>query len=382
MASDLTRCDPAEDHHWLLVASGNVSVSDPKDNKAGENIAITIKHLRETAAAAERGLSTVYLPGQGFKTVDANSKELLQFLPEGQQKIVNLAEDLMLARSDYHDIPEQAQSQKWNLDFQGWLFLHFRLEGVSREIRPDGRVTTLGGQSFLLSASQGGPGSTREVLGDSWRTVGIACKPSFIQRELRLVHDDLPEDLQRFQDGDPEIELWYAGDLTSEMSAVANTLLHPSVHKSVRPIYLRAKAVELVCLAIDRLRQPEQVESSTVKLNKYDISCLHFAKQILDESRKAPKLAELARRVGVNRNKLAVGFKHVFGMTVGGYHRELRLQRAYAQLQDPDVTVGRIADEAGYRDAGSFSKAFKQRYGVLPSDLRAQPAGCRHRLDS
>ena len=357
---------------WILASSA-LSVADPNDDKPGDNIAITIKHLRETAKAAEQGLSTVYLPGEGFKTVDAQSEELLKFLPEGQQKIVNLAEDLMLARSEFHDIPEEAHSQKWSLDFKGWLFLHFRLEGVSREIRPDGQVTTLGGQSFLLSASQGGPGSTREVLGDSWRTVGIACKPSFIQRELRLMHDDLPEDLQRFQEGDPEIELWYAGDLTPEMSAVANALLHPSVHKSVRPIYLRAKAVELVCLAIDRLRQPEQVVSSSVKLNKYDISCLHFAKQVLDESRKPPKLDELARRVGVNRNKLAVGFKHVFGMTVGGYHRELRLQRAYAQLQDPDMTVGRIADEAGYRDAGSFSKAFKQRYGVLPSDLRASP---------
>ena len=375
MAHDLTHYDPREDYDWLVLPCSSLSVSDPNDDKSDDNIAITIKHLRETAKAAEQGLSTVYLPGEGFKTVDAESEELLKFLPEGQQKIVNLAEDLMLARSEFHDIPEEAQSQKWSLDFQGWLFLHFRLEGVSREIRPDGQVTTLGGQSFLLSAAQGGPGNTREVLGDSWRTVGIACKPSFIQRELRLVHDDLPEDLQRFQDGDPEIELWYAGDLTPEMSAVANALLHPSVHKSVRPIYLRAKAVELVCLAIDRLRQPEQVVSSSVKLNKYDISCLHFAKQILDESRKPPKLDELARRVGVNRNKLAVGFKHVFGMTVGGYHRELRLQRAYSQLQDSDMTVGRIADEAGYRDAGSFSKAFKQRYGILPSDFRAGPDG-------
>lgn len=187
------------------------------------------------------------------------------------------------------------------------------------------------------------------------------------------MHDDLPHDLRRFQDGDPDIELWYAGELTPEMTSVANALLHPAVHSSVRPIYLRAKAVELVCLAIDRLRQPEQVIASTVKLNKYDISRLHFARQILDECRKPPSLGELARRVGVNRNKLAVGFKLVFGVTVGAYHRALRLERAYAQLQDTGISIGRVADEAGYRDAGSFSKAFKRRYGFLPSDLRTQP---------
>ena len=97
---------------------------------------------------------------------------------------------------------------------------------------------------------------------------------------------------------------------------------------------------------------------------------MHFAREILDGSRRAPTLDELARRVGVNRNKLAVGFKHVFGMTVGAYHREQRLERAYDMLRNPDISIGRVADEAGYRDAGSFTKAFKNRYGVLPSELR------------
>lgn len=132
-------------------------MSDRVDDKPSKKIPLTIGDLRATAQAGERGLSTVYLPGEGFKTVDADSQELLRFLPKGSQKIVNLAEDMMLARSEFHDIPEEAQGQQWHLDFHGWLFLHFRLEGVSREIRPDGRVTTLGGHSFLLSASQGRP---------------------------------------------------------------------------------------------------------------------------------------------------------------------------------------------------------------------------------
>ena len=128
--------------------------------------------------------------------------------------------------------------------------------------------------------------------------------------------------------------------------------------------------MELVCLAVDRLRQPEQLGESAIRLSKYDITCMHFAREILDESRRAPTLDELARRVGVNRNKLAVGFKHVFGMTVGAYHRDRRLERAYDMLRNPDISIGRVADEAGYRDAGSFTKAFKNRYGVLPSELR------------
>ena len=335
-----------------------------------EQVSITMADLQEHGAAYDRGLSTIYLPGEGFKTFEKGSNDSAEFLPQGSQKIQNLAEDLMLARSDWHGIPENAHSQRWALDFRGWLFLHFRLEGLSRETRPNGETTTLGGQSFLLSASQGGPSGTREILGNSWRSVGIACRPSFVSNELKISNEKLPAELRRFQEGDPEIEFWYAGEMTRDMTAVAKALLNPTVHKSVRPIYLRAKAVELVCLALDRLRQPEPPAETAIRLSRHDISCMHFARQILDSSRKPPTLEELARRVGVNRNKLAVGFKHVFGVTVGAYHRDLRLDRAFEMLKDADVTIGCVADEAGYLDAGSFTKAFKVRFGILPSDVR------------
>ncbi len=335
-----------------------------------ERVVVTMQDLYDSAAAVGDGLSAVCLPGEGFKYVRPGEEEPSEFLPQGTSKVVNLSEDLMLARLDMHGIPEDAQKQRWALDFRGWLFLHFRLEGVSRETRPDGESTMMGGQSFLLSGSQGGPSGTREVLGDSWRSVAIACRPSFVSDELRVSSDTLPPELQRFQDGDPDGEFWFAGEMSSEMMQVASSLLEPTVHSSVRPIYLRAKAVELVCLALDRLRQPVCETTSSLRLSKYDVSCMHFARQILDASRKPPTLDELAKRVGVNRNKLAVGFKHVFGLTVGAYHRDLRLQRAYEMLQSNELPIGRIADEAGYRDAGSFTKAFKNRYGTLPSELR------------
>lgn len=346
------------------------------DSRAGarsptvERIKLTMQDLQQQAAAAARGLTTIYLPGQGMREVAPDSPEAQRVLPGGTQEIVNLTEDLMLTRCDFHDIPDEALEQQWELDYRGWLFLHFRLDGLSREESPDGRVTTLGGHSFLLTTSMTSGAGTRELMGNNWKTVGIACKPSFLAREIHVADDDLPEEVRRFQSGDADTTLWFAGDMSADMTAVATAIMQPSVHPSVRPVYLRAKTVELVCLAIDRLRQPEPLVASAVRLSRHDVDCLHSARQILDETHKPPSLDHLARKVGLNRNKLAMGFKHVFGMTVGEYHRELRLQRAYAKLQAADLQVSRIADEAGYRDAGSFSKVFKQRFGVLPSEVK------------
>lgn len=330
---------------------------------------LSITDLQTSAVAAKNGLETLYLPGQGLRCLEPDAREA-EGLPDlGRRDILHLAPDLMLSRSEMHTIPAWAHTQRWQFDFRGWCYLHFRLEGVSRECAPDGRTRIMGGQSFLFTASTTASSGAREVLGENWRTVGVACKPSFISRELGGVDAELPEMLRRFEAGDPDAAFWYAGDLSSEMSVVANALLLPPVDARIQPVYLRAKVVELVCLALDQLRFPEQDAQPALRLSRHDILCLHAAREILDESRQPPSLDELARRVGLNRNKLALGFRHVVGKTVGDYHRELRLERARVRLADPDGRIGQVAEEAGYRDAGSFSKAFRLRYGLLPSEV-------------
>jgi len=346
---------------------------------SAECIPVTIRALKDSAATAEQGLTAIFLPGDagGLESAHAAAGQLpgqaLQH--KGIHEILNLTDDLMLTRMDVHHIPEEAHLQRFALQFDGWLFLHFRLDGLSREASPKGDTATLGRHSFILSASRHGQPSTREVLGDSWRTVGIVCQPSFVTRELQLRNEELPAELQRFQAGEDKVDFWYAGEMTNEMARVANALLHPSVSSGVRSIYLRAKVVELVCLAMDRLQRAQPVLGPSVRLGRHDIACLKEARTILEHSRVAPSLDGLARRVGLNRSKLAAGFKQVYGSTIAAYHRELRLEEAFQALKCRSATIGRVADEAGYSDAGSFTKAFKARYSILPSEVIADTVG-------
>jgi AraC-like DNA-binding protein len=83
-------------------------------------------------------------------------------------------------------------------------------------------------------------------------------------------------------------------------------------------------------------------------------------------------LEMVARQVGINRTKLALGFKQVFGVTVGEYLREHRLDLAREALEQQTRSVGEVAAMAGYCDAGSFTKAFRARYGSLPSLIKTE----------
>ncbi|NNN30988.1 helix-turn-helix domain-containing protein [Streptomyces sp. S3(2020)] len=74
---------------------------------------------------------------------------------------------------------------------------------------------------------------------------------------------------------------------------------------------------------------------------------------------------------------------HQDGHTVGGWIRQLRLERCRADLADPLLAaspVHAIASRWGFTSAAHFSQAFRHAYGLTPRDYRrdsAYPAGPR-----
>ena len=328
--------------------------------------------LRLMAANEAKGLLPVYRADGAFEYADRDTVLPTPRSQFGSQEILNFGDDLLLIRTDWRNITEEFKSSsRWSYDNRGWMYFHFRLEGESEEVTPDGIRRHLDGECFLLSASMRPRPFARDLLGNSWRTVGIGCRPSFLTRDVPVAGHTLPLELQRFQSGDADVDFFYTGRLTGDMKSAVTTLLHPSVHGVMRPLYLQAKVVELMCLALDRVQTPEEATVQSLRLTRRDVACLQDVQRLLATSHVAPSLDELARRVGLNRRKLALGFKQIYGVTIGAWHRDRRLAEARELLERGGISIGCAAGLAGYSDAGSFSKAFRARYGCLPSDLTA-----------
>jgi transcriptional regulator GlxA family with amidase domain len=63
------------------------------------------------------------------------------------------------------------------------------------------------------------------------------------------------------------------------------------------------------------------------------------------------------------------------GTTFAEYLLAQRLARAHAMLRDPrrdGDKITTVAFDAGFADVSYFNRAFRQRYGAAPSDVRAQ----------
>lgn len=82
-----------------------------------------------------------------------------------------------------------------------------------------------------------------------------------------------------------------------------------------------------------------------------------------------PTLAEVAAVAALSPNHLIRTYRAAFGRTPHQHLTELRLQRAHRLLTTRDRSVTEVCLEVGFSSLGSFSDAFRRRFGVRPSHL-------------
>jgi AraC family transcriptional regulator len=63
-------------------------------------------------------------------------------------------------------------------------------------------------------------------------------------------------------------------------------------------------------------------------------------------------------------------FTASIGENIAGYVRRVRLERAGRKLRMGAVDITEVALAAGYDTHAAFSKAFKQQFGLSPSEFR------------
>lgn len=78
----------------------------------------------------------------------------------------------------------------------------------------------------------------------------------------------------------------------------------------------------------------------------------------------------IARHFGIKESRLYYLFRKFSDTGPAGYQQTCRLKQAAALLKTGGITVEDVALAVGYSDGFSFSKQFKQKYGVAPSSFQ------------
>ena len=81
-------------------------------------------------------------------------------------------------------------------------------------------------------------------------------------------------------------------------------------------------------------------------------------------------MTDIAASLGVSRFQLSRIFRSQTGFSLLGYRNQLRLRAALDRLADPSTRLHALADELGFANHSHFTAAFREAFGLRPSELR------------
>jgi transcriptional regulator GlxA family with amidase domain len=152
------------------------------------------------------------------------------------------------------------------------------------------------------------------------------------------------------------------------MNSAIRQLLECPYTGAVKQIFIESKAIELIAHKLAQFQLPDAKKVTGLKPSSDDVERVLKAEKILRRDIECPpKLLDLAHAVGTNHCTLNKGFMEVFGTTVFGHLREMRLIEARRLMEEEDMNVTQTALAVGYNSIATFSRAFLEFFGRSPS---------------
>ncbi len=115
--------------------------------------------------------------------------------------------------------------------------------------------------------------------------------------------------------------------------------------------------------------------TDTQILTEYDECINDVQKYVREHTNEELNRAVLAAVAGFSVPHFHRIFTAHVGENIASYVRRVRLERAARKLRMGAVDITEVALAAGYDTHAAFSKAFKQHFGLSPSEFRQ--LGCR-----
>lgn len=156
------------------------------------------------------------------------------------------------------------------------------------------------------------------------------------------------------------------GRISPSMAIVLNQLMNYNLHPTIKPLYFKAKAYELLSLYFNRPADAD-VEQCPFLADEDNVSKIKKAKQIIiGRMAEPPTLQQLADEINLPLNKLKEGFKQIYGDSVFSFLFDYKMEVARQLLATGSHNVNEVGLKVGYSTSSHFIAAFKKKFGTTP----------------
>ncbi|MFH6767431.1 AraC family transcriptional regulator [Gaetbulibacter aquiaggeris] len=244
-----------------------------------------------------------------------------------------------------------------------YIQFHFCIKGLSKFLFNEGTYTLdiLEENSLLLYNPQKDLPINLEINPNSWVvTVLISIK------KFHSLFSQEADYISFLNDDNKEKKYYKDGEISASMSIVLNQLINYNLNQSIKHLYFKGKAYEILSLYFNR-NEDTNIEQCPFLVDETNVTKLRRAKDIIiSKMAEPPSLQELADEVGLSLKKLKEGFKQIYGDTVFGFLVEHKMEFARKMLEAGDCNVNEVGLKVGYSTSSHFIAAFKKKYGTTP----------------
>lgn len=253
--------------------------------------------------------------------------------------------DLILSDAHYS---EYHFSPHYHLDYHIGLVI----DGIQRQ-RFDGKTVLLGPGRISVMP----PGEVHDGIGyenSDYRMKTFRVSPTL----LREYFEDIFE---------THAEPSFGGAMV-ENSQISNRLLalHHDIQRanSISPLALEEHWLKLMAPLFSQLC----VISPKAVIGGLSLKHWHWVKDYCyDNLSTKITLEKLASLCGLSRYQFLRRFEKTTGVTPKAWLIQLRLEHACGLLRRSNHSIASVATEVGFYDQSHFNRAFRQAYGVAPS---------------
>lgn len=125
----------------------------------------------------------------------------------------------------------------------------------------------------------------------------------------------------------------------------------------------------LLYLLVSKYRKTD-IDAESIRTNKRLNKLTIITEYMKQNYDKELSLENLARTFNYSPTYLSRMFRKYAQMSYKTYLDDLRLGHAYHDLVNSELTIEMIAEKNGFAGSKAFARAFRERYGILPSEYR------------
>ncbi len=166
---------------------------------------------------------------------------------------------------------------------------------------------------------------------------------------------------EMFRSDDP---LYLSEDLDSKLKYLIG-----KVEFSNNKLTTLSNTIQIIDYFFSKIKMRGGMVSDSSRLHPVDFENLILVKNYLDENVLTEiSLETLAKKSGMSLSKFKKNFKQVFGVSPYRYHLNNKMEKSMEILKQDMYSVSEVGNIMGYSNLSHFSKAFKDHFGLLPSE--------------